>query len=211
MFQTFFEQFYTEITLIKFNLLIISQSTDISPTVTTLPNTDIQVQTSDSVSKIVREKDLNISITPISETRFSSEKSITLLSDRSSTISFKKIVNIERAADLFQELNSIISIAEIRQLFLGKDINDDRELFVVLFSAEKDRFYTHRVHPQDKVTIIAALDLASLSYYLSAEEDGRFKLINSKTVVEQVAIYQLKFILITSQHDFQKLINRLEY
>lgn len=58
--------------------------------------------------------------------------------------------------------------------------------------------------------MVAALDLASPSHYLSAEEGGGFKLMDSKTVVEQAAVHQLKFIPMTPQHDSQELINRLE-
>jgi hypothetical protein len=211
MFQAFFGQPHTGTTLTKPNLLIISQPTDTPPTVTTLPNTDAQAQTSDPASKVVRERGLDISVTPMSGTRFSSEGSTTLPPDRSPTIPPKEIVNAEGAADSSQELDSTISIAEARQLLLGKGTNDDRGSFVVLSPAEEDRFHTHRVHPQDKVAMVAALDLASPSHYLSAEEGGRFKLMDSKTVVEQAAIHQLKFILMTPQHDFQELINRLEH
>ena len=198
MFQVFFGQFYTGTTTIKPKLLIISPPTNSTPTVTALPNTDAQAQTSDSVSKIVRERNLDIPVTLRSETRVSREVSFDSPSDGSSTLPLKETVYAERSANLFREIDSTISIAEVRHLLLRKSINDDKELFVVLFPAKKDRFHTRRVYPHDKVAMVAALDLASSSYYLSAEEGGRFKLIDSKTVVEQAAINQLKFILITS-------------
>jgi len=157
--------------------------------VTTFLNTNIQVQTLNFVSKIVRKRDLNISITLISRTRFSSEKLITFLLNRSLIILFKKIVNIERVANLFQELNSIISIVKVCQLLLEKDINNNKKLFVVLSLVKKDRFYTHCIYLQNKVIIIAILDLVFFSYYLLTKEDDKFKLIDSKIVVEQVAIY----------------------
>ncbi len=178
--------------------MIISSSINFTPIVTALSNTDAQTQTSNSAFKIVRERDLNISITLKSETRISREVSFNSLSDRSLTILFKKTVYIEKSANLFREIDSTISIVEVCYLFFRKSINNNKELFVVLFLVKKDRFYTRRVYLYNKITIVATLDLILFSYYLSAEKDSEFKLINSKTVVEQVAINQLKFILITS-------------
>lgn len=178
--------------------MIIFLSINFASIVIALSNTNLQTQISNSASKIVRERDLNFSITSKIETRISKEISIDFLFDKSFTILFKKIFDIERVANLFQKIDSILLIVEACQLLLEKNINNNKKIFVILFLANKNRFYIRCIYLHDKITIIATLDLILFSYYLLIEESDRLKLIDSKTIVEQVAIYQLKFILITS-------------
>ena len=104
--------------------------------------------------------------------------------------SVKETDNIGRVTDSsVQKLKSMISLAEIRQLILGKDIDDNNKSFTVLFSTDMNHFRKRIVDLYDKMTLIVALDLSSPSHYLSGEEDGRIKLMNPKSVFGQAVTH----------------------
>lgn len=206
MFHAFFGQPQAQI-MIKRNTPTEIQSVELSSTAL---GEGAQGQRLDPSPEVVWERGSGISPTPESVTRISREASIRLPPDESPAVPPDEIVNRQGRTDQSRESDSTISFAEARRLIFGSGASNERDSFVVLFPAEKDRFHMRCVQSVDRVAMVVALDLSSTSHYLVAEESGRLKLVDPKTIVEQAAVQQIKVILMTPQRESEDIVNRLE-
>jgi len=211
MFQAFFGQPHAQHTTKR------NTPTEIQPigspsTVNTALGKGAQGQSLDPALKVVQERGTDTSPTPKSATRTSREVSIRLPPDETpaAPVTPEETVKRERRTDQSCESDPTISIAEARRLLFGNDASNELNSFVVLFPAKKDRFHMRCVQSVDRVAMVAALNLSSTSHYLVAEEGGRLKLMDPKTIVEQAAVQQIKVILMTPQRGSEDIINRLE-